>query len=279
MNRVFCLGNGESRKGVNLDLLKPYGKIYGCNALYRDFTPDVLVAVDQGITHEIYQSGYAYTNECYFRNWYPQDEKNYLLSVYGTTEKKMIDFIDTLNLKTETEKGNSKKFVVGGPPLYNFAKQVMKNKSKLDEYRGNFTTNVTWVNKDKVKSIKEVQGGSDLGWAAGPSAIWLAIKNEQPQQVYLIGHDLNSDTNSINNLYKGTPNYNPASHKPTPSNNWIIQLNALMNENPDIAFYKVNRKPLDNNSKVNRLHPQFHGHKNLVYITYDELQNSIDNKW
>ena len=52
-----------------------------------------------------------------------------------------------------------------------------------------------------------------------------------------------------------------------------------MNENPDIAFFKVNRKPLDNNSKINRLHPQFHGHKNLVYITYDELQNSIDNKW
>jgi len=185
MNRVFCLGNGESRKGVNLDLLKPYGKIYGCNALYRDFTPDVLVAVDQGITHEIYQSGYAYTNECYFRNWYPQDEKNYLLSVYGTTEKKMIDFIDTLNLKTETEKGNSKKFVVGGPPLYNFAKQVMKNKSKLDEYRGNFTTNVTWVNKDKVKSIKEVDA-SDLPTNSKPLSL-LGNKGEEAMSTGFIG--------------------------------------------------------------------------------------------
>jgi len=45
MKRVFCLGNGESRKDVNLSALKPHGKIYGCNALYRDFTPDVLVAV------------------------------------------------------------------------------------------------------------------------------------------------------------------------------------------------------------------------------------------
>ena len=41
MKRVFCLGNGESRKGVNLDILKQHGKIYGCNALYRDYTPDV----------------------------------------------------------------------------------------------------------------------------------------------------------------------------------------------------------------------------------------------
>ena len=31
MKRVFCIGNGESRKGVNFDTLKPYGKIYGCN--------------------------------------------------------------------------------------------------------------------------------------------------------------------------------------------------------------------------------------------------------
>ena len=62
MKRVFCLGNGESRKDVNIDALKPHGKIYGCNALYREYTPDVLVAVDQGITHEIYHSGYAYEN-------------------------------------------------------------------------------------------------------------------------------------------------------------------------------------------------------------------------
>ena len=81
MKRVFCLGNGESRKGVNLDILKQHGKIYGCNALYRDYTPDVLVAVDQGIIHEIYQSGYAHKNVCYFRNWHSHDAKNYNLTV------------------------------------------------------------------------------------------------------------------------------------------------------------------------------------------------------
>ena len=111
------------------------------------------------------------------------------------------------------------------------------------------------------------------------TAVWLAIKNEQPQQVYLLGHDLNSKTNNINNLYKGTPNYNPINHKPTPSVNWFIQLQALMNENPDIAFYKVNDAPIDNNSKVNRRHPQFNEFKNLEYITYKELQMRVDNKW
>ena len=46
MSKAFCIGNGESRKGFDLEQLRPHGKIYGCNALYRDFTPDVLVAVD-----------------------------------------------------------------------------------------------------------------------------------------------------------------------------------------------------------------------------------------
>ena len=53
MNKVFLIGNGESRKDFNLDLLKPHGKIYGCNALYREFEPDYLIAVDPKMIVEI----------------------------------------------------------------------------------------------------------------------------------------------------------------------------------------------------------------------------------
>ena len=105
VENIFCIGNGESRKGYDLDKLKPHGKIYGCNAMYRDFTPDVLVAVDQGIIHEIYQSGYAYAHECYFRNWNIQEEKMFHTSVYGTTDPEMINYIDSLNLLKTNEKG------------------------------------------------------------------------------------------------------------------------------------------------------------------------------
>ena len=71
MKRVFCIGNGESRIGFDLAQLKPYGKIYGCNALYRDFPEliDVLTAVDDGIIHEIYRDDFALKKNCYFRNW------------------------------------------------------------------------------------------------------------------------------------------------------------------------------------------------------------------
>ena len=49
----FVLGNGESRIGIDLEKLRKYGPIYGCNALYRDFTPDVLISIDKGMIKEI----------------------------------------------------------------------------------------------------------------------------------------------------------------------------------------------------------------------------------
>lgn len=51
--RSFVLGNGQSRLHLNLQELKQYGKIYGCNALYREFEPDYLVAVDPKMIVEI----------------------------------------------------------------------------------------------------------------------------------------------------------------------------------------------------------------------------------
>ena len=64
---AFVLGNGVSRQAVTLELLRPLGKIYGCNALYRDFTPDVLVATDRPISAEIQNSGYPIKNKFYTR--------------------------------------------------------------------------------------------------------------------------------------------------------------------------------------------------------------------
>jgi hypothetical protein len=67
MSRAFVLGNGISRKNISLPALQQLGKIYGCNALYREFTPDVLVATDRPIATHIQELGYARTNEFYTR--------------------------------------------------------------------------------------------------------------------------------------------------------------------------------------------------------------------
>lgn len=68
MATAFVVGNGISRKGLDLNTLKPLGKVYGCNALYREFTPDVLVATDKPISTAIQASGYATTNIFYTRH-------------------------------------------------------------------------------------------------------------------------------------------------------------------------------------------------------------------
>jgi hypothetical protein len=53
MNHAFVLGNGRSRMAVDPVRLKSLGKLYGCNALYRDCDPDYLVAVDPKMVLEI----------------------------------------------------------------------------------------------------------------------------------------------------------------------------------------------------------------------------------
>lgn len=60
---AFVLGNGTSRKGLDPAQIQMYGKIYGCNALYREFNPDYLVAVDVKMVLEINKSGYQHRNE------------------------------------------------------------------------------------------------------------------------------------------------------------------------------------------------------------------------
>lgn len=67
MTTAFVLGNGVSRQAVDFELLRSLGRIYGCNALYRDHVPDVLVATDRAIAMEIQNSGYSAHNIFYTR--------------------------------------------------------------------------------------------------------------------------------------------------------------------------------------------------------------------
>jgi len=55
-NPAFIIGNGESRRSFDLNEIKGVAPIYGCNALYREFSPDWLVAVDEGVIDEITSS-------------------------------------------------------------------------------------------------------------------------------------------------------------------------------------------------------------------------------
>ena len=60
---AYIIGNGESR--IDFDLYKLPQDTYGCNALFRDYEPDYLVAVDRKIYQEIKDSEYGEKNTVY----------------------------------------------------------------------------------------------------------------------------------------------------------------------------------------------------------------------
>ena len=63
MTVAFVVGNGESRKDIDLYPLKNYGKVYACNAMFRHFEPHYLVAVDVKMILEINQSKWQMEHE------------------------------------------------------------------------------------------------------------------------------------------------------------------------------------------------------------------------
>ena len=77
LKTAYIIGNGVSRSSFDLMNLKGKGKVFGCNALYRDYAeqdyvlPDYLVAIDNPIIAEIEKSDFPKER---FLNP-PEDEK------------------------------------------------------------------------------------------------------------------------------------------------------------------------------------------------------------
>ena len=69
---AFVLGNGVSRRPIDINLLKSRGEVYACNAVYRTHTVTALVATDRPIATEIQAAGYAQTNRFYTRRPEPK---------------------------------------------------------------------------------------------------------------------------------------------------------------------------------------------------------------
>lgn len=72
---AHVIGNSTSRKGFDLNLLtgqfggqdgvQSVGQTYGCNLLYKDFSPTFLVCINKIICSEIAKSGYTEDNIVY----------------------------------------------------------------------------------------------------------------------------------------------------------------------------------------------------------------------
>jgi hypothetical protein len=278
-DNVFLIGNGESRKDFDLEQLRQHGKIYGCNALYRDFTPDVLCAVDHGISHEIYQSGYAKNNETWLRSWTKIPKDMFESMVFGNvTDSEINDFekYDVLK-QNKDQKKSAKEFVFHGSSLNGIVGVLRKGKDKepevvKKEINQKFAR-VSWIyENDKSHCLTEIMpNNKDRGWACGATSGYVACHNENPKSVFLLGHDLNSTTHQLNNIYKGTDHYGLSENSPIPSVNWITQWAHLFTENPLIKFYKVNKFGISGDNEVDKRIDEWSGIENLIYIDYPNM--------
>lgn len=77
IHNAFVLGNGNSRRDLDPNTFKSYGKIYGCNALYREFKPDHLIAVDTKMIREITNKNYHLENKVW------TNPNRYTKEIYG----------------------------------------------------------------------------------------------------------------------------------------------------------------------------------------------------
>ena len=71
---AFVIGNGTSRLVFDLEKLKQLGNTYGCNAIYRDFIPDQLFAVDGKMVKEFNRNRIQDKTEIWVNDQVPRDQ-------------------------------------------------------------------------------------------------------------------------------------------------------------------------------------------------------------
>lgn len=186
-NIAFIVGNGPSRKPVDLYDLSESGKVFGCNALYRDFPGlDYLVAIDEGMIEEITRiDDPAFKAEVIF----PIEDERYESAEYNPYQRR----------------------------------------------RSN----------------------------AGMNAMLEAIRRGH-NMLYCLGFDfiLEGDA-SVDNIYKNSNNYGPATHAHASDNYYrIAYLEWFARQHPDVTFVMVvpegvSRKKVDAENMIGMTIPTF----------------------
>lgn len=73
-------------------------------------------------------------------------------------------------------------------------------------------------------------------WGSGPYAVLLAAKLCKEKQVNLLGFDLYSRTNNVNNIYKDTNNYDCSEKRAVDPRYWIHQIGKVFECFPKVQF-------------------------------------------
>ena len=110
---AIVLGNGESRKGIDIDDLKEKGTVFACNAVYRTHRPHWLVAVDPKMMVEIAETDYVVHNKVY-SNYNVQYEKHQKLLDHVTWSQPSLGWSSgPTALRLACEQGHKEIYILG----------------------------------------------------------------------------------------------------------------------------------------------------------------------
>jgi hypothetical protein len=244
MYKAVVLGNGESRRWFTEKRYEVDAITWGCNAIYRDIYVDHLVAVDYGMQQEIYNSGYCLEQPewpeqgcCHFANWsiVPSSIADMMFMGFDIPDE-FIHYSDkyTENCVIQGKDPNTLQvalsFAILSHPSLDPKDLVMKMEKDVGVW-------ITYVEEnDNVWPID-----FPVRWSAGNTALHLACQ-KGATEVYILGFDLSSYDESLNNIYKGTDNYLSSDAKGFNSTNWQNQMQTVFREFNDVKFYWVDAK-------------------------------------
>ena len=174
VSQAAVIGNGESRKHIDLSLFKKTHTLIGCNAIHRDITVDHLICCDRRMAEEATDN---------------PETKNSLIYVRED--------------------------------WYHYFRKIKKNK------------NIRTVPELPYKG--DLRQDQPINWGSGGYAVLLAA-HLGFKEINLIGFDLFSRNDKVNNLYKDTDNYSKSQSQPVDPSYWVYQLDKIFNLYPDTQF-------------------------------------------
>ena len=227
--RTIVYGNGKSRQKWNVNEKLDNVVTWGCNRIFNDVKVDNLVAVDYHVQHLIYESGYAHENKCWFADW------NKLPQYFHDSIRHMYEYTNII----ENKRGNRQNCVINSGGTNN----------------GLY---IIWVDEEDMVTPIDFP----REWDSGTTAIHLACQ-EGYDEVYLLGFDLDPSRGIINNIYKGTQNYENSDAK---ESKWKIdvqkeKMKVIFNEFKNTKFIWAEPQHDTQNFSFN----------NLTYETYDNI--------
>jgi hypothetical protein len=198
---VSIIGNGESRRGFDLTVLKQFSTVIGCNAQFRDYNFETFVCCDKHMCQE----------------------------AANTVGKNTLIY---------TRKDWASQFAI-------------------------------WPNVKPLPDLPvegDERADEPFHWGTGPYAGVLGL-TYKPKAIFMLGFDLYSVNNAVNNVYKDTKGYQYIK-RPVDPRYWIHQFQKLFELN-NCRWILINHKDW-------QMPAEWKQNKNVFQETYEGLTKFID---